>query len=75
MRVYRRLHVGMSFSFLNVSRRFNYALRPMPREEFVKLFSDVFEHAYLSKIELYQGERVTCRIDLVMNGSPPTMSI
>jgi phospholipid transport system substrate-binding protein len=32
---------------------------PAERDEFIKLFSDVFEHAYLSKIELYQGERVT----------------
>jgi phospholipid transport system substrate-binding protein len=32
---------------------------PAEREEFVALFTDVFEHAYLSKVELYQGERVT----------------
>jgi phospholipid transport system substrate-binding protein len=32
---------------------------PAERDEFVKLFTDVFEHAYLSKVELYQGERVS----------------
>jgi phospholipid transport system substrate-binding protein len=31
---------------------------PAERQEFVALFSDVFEHAYVSKLELYQGERV-----------------
>ena len=28
------------------------------RDEFVALFTDVFEHAYLSKVELLQGDRV-----------------
>ena len=28
------------------------------REEFVAVFTDVFEHAYLSKVELLQGDRV-----------------
>ena len=32
---------------------------PGEREEFVALFADLFEHAYISKIELYQGERIT----------------
>ena len=32
---------------------------PSERQEFVTLFTDVFEHAYISKIDLYQGERVT----------------
>jgi len=41
---------------------------PAEREEFVKLFSDVFEHAYLSKVELYQGERVTYLGDTVEAG-------
>ena len=41
---------------------------PAEREEFVKLFSDVFEHAYLSKVELYQGERVTYLGDSVEAG-------
>jgi phospholipid transport system substrate-binding protein len=31
---------------------------PDERQEFVALFSDVFEYAYLSKLDLYQGERV-----------------
>jgi phospholipid transport system substrate-binding protein len=31
---------------------------PAEREEFVAVFSDVFEHAYLSKVELLQGDRV-----------------
>jgi phospholipid transport system substrate-binding protein len=41
---------------------------PAEREEFVRLFSDVFEHAYLSKIELYQGERVTYLGDTIEAG-------
>ena len=41
---------------------------PAERDEFVKLFSDVFEHAYLSKVELYQGERVTYLGDSVESG-------
>ena len=28
------------------------------REEFVQLFTDVFEHAYLSKVDVLQGDRV-----------------
>jgi phospholipid transport system substrate-binding protein len=35
------------------------ARTPAEREEFSKLFADVFEHAYLSKVELYEGERFT----------------
>ena len=31
---------------------------PAEREEFVAVFTDVFEHAYLSKVELLQGDRV-----------------
>ncbi|HEV8586444.1 MAG TPA: ABC transporter substrate-binding protein [Methylomirabilota bacterium] len=31
---------------------------PKEREEFVKLFGDLLDRAYMSKIELYQGERV-----------------
>ena len=41
---------------------------PAEREEFVRLFTDVFEHAYLSKVELYQGERVTYLGDSVEAG-------
>ena len=38
---------------------------PAERQEFVALFADLFEHAYLSKVELYQGERVTYLGDTV----------
>lgn len=38
------------------------------REEFVALFADLFEHAYISKIELYEGERVTYLDDTVEGG-------
>jgi phospholipid transport system substrate-binding protein len=31
---------------------------PAEREEFVAVFTDVFEHAYLSKVELLQGDKV-----------------
>ena len=31
---------------------------PMEREEFVQLFADLLERSYISKIELYGGERV-----------------
>ena len=34
------------------------ALTPQQQQEFVKLFSDVLDRSYISKIELYQGERV-----------------
>lgn len=42
------------------------------REEFVALFTDVFERAYVSKIELYQGERVTYLGDTI-EGSQATV--
>jgi len=32
---------------------------PAEREEFVKLFSDLLEAAYVGKIDLYQGEKIT----------------
>jgi len=35
------------------------ARTPAEREEFVQLFSDLLERSYISKIELYNGERVT----------------
>jgi phospholipid transport system substrate-binding protein len=35
------------------------ARTPQEREEFVRLFSDVLDRAYISKIDLYQGEKVT----------------
>ncbi len=31
--------------------------RPTEREEFVQLFSDLLERSYISKIELFNGER------------------
>jgi phospholipid transport system substrate-binding protein len=34
------------------------ARSPRERDEFVKLFTDLLDRAYVSKIELYQGERV-----------------
>ncbi len=38
------------------------------REEFVALFTDVFEHAYLSKVELLQGDKVAYLGDSVEGG-------
>jgi phospholipid transport system substrate-binding protein len=38
------------------------------REEFVALFADLFEHAYISKVELFEGERVTYLGDTVDGG-------
>jgi len=32
---------------------------PTEREEFVRLFSDLLEAAYVGKIDLYQGEKIT----------------
>jgi phospholipid transport system substrate-binding protein len=32
---------------------------PAEREEFIRLFADFLEHAYLSKLSLYSGERVS----------------
>ena len=34
------------------------ARTPQQQQEFVKLFADVLDRAYISKIDLYQGERV-----------------
>lgn len=38
------------------------------REEFVALFADLFEHAYISKVELFEGERVAYLGDTVEGG-------
>jgi phospholipid transport system substrate-binding protein len=38
------------------------------REEFVAVFTDVFEHAYLSKVELLQGDRVAYLGDSIDGG-------
>jgi phospholipid transport system substrate-binding protein len=35
------------------------ARTPAEREEFTRLFADLLESAYLSKIELYRGEKIT----------------
>ena len=35
------------------------ARTPQERQEFSKLFSDLLDHGYISKIDLYQGEKVT----------------
>jgi phospholipid transport system substrate-binding protein len=32
---------------------------PQEREQFVQAFSDLLEHAYLSKVDLYNGEKVS----------------
>jgi phospholipid transport system substrate-binding protein len=45
---------------------------PAEREEFVHLFTDVFEHAYLSKVDLLQGDRVAYLGDTV-EGSAATV--
>jgi phospholipid transport system substrate-binding protein len=38
------------------------------RQEFVALFADLFEHAYISKVELFEGERVTYLGDTMEGG-------
>ena len=38
------------------------------RQEFVALFADLFEHAYISKIELFESERVSYLGDTVDGG-------
>jgi phospholipid transport system substrate-binding protein len=43
------------------------ARTPAEREEFVKLFSDLLERSYLSKIELYGGEKIGFVGDTVEN--------
>jgi phospholipid transport system substrate-binding protein len=41
---------------------------PAERTEFVAVFADVFEHAYLSKVELLQGDRVAYLEESVEGG-------
>jgi phospholipid transport system substrate-binding protein len=41
------------------------ARSPAEREEFVQLFADLLERSYISKIELYSGERITFLSDSV----------
>ena len=40
---------------------------PAEREEFVRLFADLLERSYMSKIELYDGERITYAAETVEN--------
>jgi phospholipid transport system substrate-binding protein len=53
---------GEVFDFNEISRRslarYWQARTPAEREEFVRLFGDLLEHAYVSKIELYSGEKI-----------------
>jgi phospholipid transport system substrate-binding protein len=42
------------------------------REEFTALFADLFEHSYISKVELFEGERVTYLGD-TMDGNDATV--
>jgi len=44
------------------------ARTPAEREEFVQLFSDLLERSYLSKIELYGGEKIQYLSDVVEDG-------
>jgi phospholipid transport system substrate-binding protein len=41
------------------------ARTPAEREEFVKLFADLLERSYISKIELFNGERIAYLTDTV----------
>jgi phospholipid transport system substrate-binding protein len=41
---------------------------PAERTEFVAVFADVFEHAYLSKVELLQGDRVAYLSESIEGG-------
>src|SRR5690242_21296431 len=44
------------------------ARTPAERDEFVKLFGDLLERSYLSKIELYGGEKIQYLSDTVEDG-------
>ena len=44
------------------------ARTPVEREEFVQLFSDLLERSYLTKIELYGGEKIQYLSDSVEDG-------
>jgi phospholipid transport system substrate-binding protein len=48
------------------------ARTPQQQQEFVKLFADVLDRAYISKIDLYQGERVQYTGETV-NGDEATV--
>jgi phospholipid transport system substrate-binding protein len=65
-----------TFDFSDTARRAlarHWAERsPAERAEFVQLFTDVFEHAYLSKVDLLDGDRVAYLGDTV-EGSGATV--
>lgn len=44
------------------------ARTPAERAEFVRLFTDLLERSYVSKIELYQGEKITYGAESVEGG-------
>jgi len=57
-----RIVASEIFDFGEISRR-SLALHwqprtPAEREEFVRLFGDLLEHSYISKIETYSGEKI-----------------
>jgi len=53
---------GEVFDFNEISRRslgrYWQPRTPAEREEFVRLFADLLERAYVSKLELYSGEKI-----------------
>jgi phospholipid transport system substrate-binding protein len=53
---------GEVFDFTEISRRslgrYWQPRSPAEREEFVRLFADLLERAYVSKLELYSGEKI-----------------
>ena len=53
---------GEVFDFTEISRRslgrYWQPRTPAEREEFVRLFADLLERAYVSKLELYSGEKI-----------------
>jgi phospholipid transport system substrate-binding protein len=60
---------GDTFDFQEMSRRALarhwQARTPAEREEFVKLFADLLERAYVSKIENYGGEKIAYNGDTI----------
>jgi len=57
-----RAVAGELFDFTEISRRSLarhwQARTPAEREEFVRLFGDLLERSYVSKLELYSGEKI-----------------
>jgi len=64
------------FDFTEISKRALarhwQARTPAEREEFVRLFGDLLEQAYVSKIELYSGEKIQY-LPEVMDGDTATV--